>query len=91
MEPEWMKKISSETVCNFFYVFFVAYAVLAALMILTLVAGLTVMKKAGGLGVLVGIQGLITFGIATVFMLFYYIICDRALLAGKATKEQQVY
>ena len=53
MEPEWMKKFSNMTVCNFFYVWFIVYAVFALLALvlavgtfMTLVDGLHHFKQA---------------------------------------------
>ena len=83
MEPEWMKKIPSESVCNFFYFFFVVYAVLFVLALLTTIGVFSFTKKLGAAGIAIGLQGLVMTLIPGVFALFYYIICDRALLANK--------
>lgn len=82
-EPDWIKKISSDTVCNFFYFFFVLYAVLAILAFITAIGGFVYGKKLGPAGMLLGFQGLLMTLIPAVFALFYYIICDRALLSGR--------
>lgn len=79
-----MKKISSETVCNFFYAFFVIYAILFAISVLTFVGVLGYAKKLGMAGVGLGLQALIGTGIIGTQMLFFYLICDRALLKAKA-------
>ena len=81
-----MKEISSETVCNFFYVFFIVYAVLFALSFVALIGTLFSLKKLGGAGLFMAIQGMIITAIPGVMMMFYYIICDRALL-GKQSEE----
>jgi hypothetical protein len=82
MEPEWMKKISSESVCNFFYIFFIVYAVLFALSLVAMIGTFFNMKKLGAAGIFMGFQGVIITAIPGVMMMFYYIICDRALLAS---------
>lgn len=81
MEPAWMKKFSNTTVCNFFYVWFVVYAVLAALALLITVGTFISIKKLDFAGVMIILQPLITLLIATSFMMFYYIICDRSLMS----------
>jgi hypothetical protein len=83
MEPEWMKNISSETVCNFFYVFFIVYAVLFVLSLVAMIGTFVSIKKLGAAGVFMALQGIIITAIPGVMMMFYYIICDRALLASK--------
>ncbi len=90
MEPDWMKKISSESVCNFFYVFFIVYAILFAISLVTMVGTLFSMKKFGAAGLFMALQAVIITAIPGVMMMFYYIICDRALLGqqegGKASQ-----
>ena len=82
-----MKQIPSESICNFFYFFFIVYAVLFVLSILATIGVFTFTKKLGAAGIAIGLQGVIMTIIPGVFTLFYYIICDRALLA---TKKQDV-
>ena len=86
MEPQWTKGISSETVCTFFYVFFIIYAILFGLALLGVVAVALNMKKMGAAGLPLTIQAVLTAGIGGTAMLFYYLICDRALLGGKASE-----
>ncbi len=80
MEPEWTKAISSETICNFFYVFFVIYAVLAGLLIIYIVGLVINFKKLAAVGLPVFFQAIFIFGLAVVQLLFHYLICSRALL-----------
>ena len=84
MEPQWTKAISNETVCTFFYVFFIIYAVLFGLALLGVVAVALNMKKIGAAGLPLTIQAVVTAGIGGTAMLFYYLICDRALLGGNS-------
>jgi len=85
MEPEWMKAITNTTVCNFFYFWFVFYAILLILAIITTIGSVFVAKKLGWAGVALSAQAIITSLLAGSFAMFYYIICDRALLI-KATE-----
>jgi hypothetical protein len=84
MEPEWMRKIPSSTICDFFYAFYVVYVVLFLIAALSAVMSLFYMKKLGLMGVLLAVQGLVVSGIAGTMMLFNYLVCDRALLAKTA-------
>jgi len=81
MEPEWMKKFSNTTVCNFFYVFFVIYAVFSLLALLLAVGTFMSVKKLDFAGVMFILQPVLILVLSTTFMMFYYIICDRTLLA----------
>jgi hypothetical protein len=83
-----MKKISSETICNFFYFFFVVYASLAVITLIGTLAVLFMVKMPRGLMFATGFQSLIMLVIASTAALFYYLICDRALLSGKANGRQ---
>ena len=83
MEPEWTKQIPSTTVCNFFYLFFVIYAILFALAVLGFFAVVMNFKKLGAGGLAMAFQGLLVGALTGTTMLFYYLICDRALLATK--------
>jgi len=84
MEPEWMKSISSTTVCNFFYNFYIVYLIIFIISLLTTVSIFMFGKKLGPAGIIMGIQGIIVTGVGATMMLFYYLICDRALLAKGA-------
>lgn len=91
MEPEWTRKIPSSSICNFFYAFFVIYAILFAVSILATIGVFSYMKKLGGAGIALGIQGLITTALGGTIMLFYYLICDRALLANAAVEMKETF
>jgi len=83
MEPTWMKQIASETVCNFFYAFFVAYSLLAALALAGTIGLLTLVKLPKGVQIGQGVYGLFMFTLAATQALFFYLICDRGLLGQK--------
>lgn len=84
MEPEWTKAISSETVCNFYYAFFVFYAVVSILVVVSTIAMLSSVKLPMGMLVMSGLQSLIVFALAAASALFHYLVCDRALKPGMA-------
>lgn len=91
MEPEWMRQIPSSTICNFFYAFFVVYAVLFVLSVVATLGIFGFSKKLGAAGVALGVQGLIMTGLGGTMMLFYYLICDRALLAKAAVEMKETF
>jgi hypothetical protein len=81
MDPAWMNEnISNSTICNFFYVFYVVYAILFVMALLSTVGSLFYMKKLGFSGVALAIQGLLMSGVAATMMLFFYLMCDRSLI-----------
>jgi hypothetical protein len=77
--PQWTDKIPNSTICGYFYVFFIIFAVWAALSLLGGVWIFATTKMS--LGVLVGIifNIILSFGISATSALFLYLICDRAL------------
>ena len=88
MEAAWMKAIPSASICNFFYFFFVVYAVILALAVLGFV-GIAVSPKLSkalsvpnSLGLTVGVL------VAGTQMLFFYLICSRSLLEVKPTTKE---
>ena len=81
-----MRQIPSSAICNFFYVFYVIYAVLFVLSVLSTISVFMTAKKLDGATIAVGVQGLVMTGIGATMTLFYYLICDRALI-GKAVEE----
>ena len=83
MEPSWTQPITNETVCNFFYTFFVAYAIIFVLSVLSLVGILSVFKLKTPTGMGMSLQLVLTALLAGINMLFNYLICDRALLSNK--------
>ena len=80
-----MKQISSQTVCDFFYIFFIIYATLLALLIVSggYLALFAKLPKGMELPVLVGYIVAVT--IAVVEVLFFYIVCDRSLLTPQSS------
>jgi len=83
MEPEWSKKISSNTICGTYYFIFVLYAIIASFAILGTLYALFKLKIQKGNAFLFGFQGLLTAVLAATLMLFQYLVCSRALLREK--------
>jgi hypothetical protein len=76
-EADWMKGISNETVCGYFYYVFLITAVFAAIILFWELSVVARNPKAGIGGIL---RTLPTLVLAVVNTLFLYIICSRALL-----------
>jgi hypothetical protein len=90
-EPEWMQKITNATVCNFFYAWFVVYAVFFVLSLIALISVFFSAKKLGSALAPIAIQSTLTMLIAASFMMFYYIICNRALLPLMNAKPHEPF
>jgi len=83
MSTQWTDKISDNVLCGYFYVFFVIFAVWAAL---SLVGGVWIYATTKlTFGVLMAIifNILLSFGISATSALFLYLICERALKPSK--------
>jgi hypothetical protein len=81
-EPEWTKQITSDVVCNFFYIFFVVYLVIGALSVLGFIGMAFTVKVSKSLMIWNAFLALIPVAIITTQFLFFYLICDRALKPG---------
>ena len=87
MEPDWMAKISSASICSFYYAFFVAYAIVAVIALIGLVLILT-SKLPLSFKLSVGFQSLISIALGVLLALFQYMVCDRALLASEVQRSE---
>lgn len=86
--PEWTDMISDNVLCNYFYIFFVIFAVWAAL---SLIGGVWIFASTKiTFGVLVAIifNILLSFGISATSALFLYLICERALKPSMKSQSQ---
>jgi hypothetical protein len=80
MAPEWTNKIPNYAICNFFYAFYVVYAIIFAFAVLQIVYIFAVVKKFDlSHGVMLG-SGFFTMALALILTLFHYLVCDRALM-----------
>jgi hypothetical protein len=84
-----MQKFSNENVCNFFYFWFVVYAIIFALAVLLSIGTLFSLKKLGPYEIILSLQSVIGALIAGAFMMFHYMICNRALLTPAASQEHK--
>ena len=77
--PQWTDSISNAAVCNYFYIFFIIFAVWAAISLLGGVWIFATTKMSFGMLIGVIFNILLSFGISATSALFLYLICDRAL------------
>lgn len=85
--PQWTDKISNTVVCNYFYVFFVVFAVWAAISLLGGVWIFATTKMSFGMLIGVIFNILLSFGISATSALFLYLICERALKPSTGVKN----
>lgn len=77
--PQWTDKIPNAVLCNYFYVFFLIFAVWAALSLLGGVWIFATTKLSIGMLIAIIFNILLSFGISATSALFLYLICERAL------------
>ena len=87
MEPPLFENIPSESVCNFFYWFSVAYAVIVVVSVLSLAHTLVTTKLKTPMSLALGLYQILVIALGSVSLMFNYLICDRALLAKSGGKE----
>jgi hypothetical protein len=81
LEPEWMKSISNNSICMYFYVMFLIVAVAAGLVVL---ADLAIVASSGGRkGLMLLVRSVLMLVLPLVNALFLYILCSRSLLEKK--------
>jgi hypothetical protein len=80
-EPEWMKSISNNSICMYFYIVFLVIAVAAGLVVLADVAIL--FGSGGRKGLMLLVRSLVMLVLPLVNALFLYILCSRSLLEKK--------
>ena len=85
--PQWTDKIPDDTICNYFYVFFIIFSAYAAIALLGGVYIFATSKMT--IGILIGVifNILLSFGISATSALFLYLICERALKPHMAVKN----
>ena len=83
-----MKSISNATICNFFYIFFIAYAIMAAAFVLGGIWVLATIKLPKGVDFVAGLMYIGMLAIVITELLFLYLICDRALIAAPTSSTQ---
>lgn len=88
--PQWTDKIPDSVICNYFYVFFIIFAVWAALSLLGGVWIFATTKMSFSLLIGIIFNILLSFGISATSALFLYLICERALKPAAALKVRNV-
>ena len=78
--PEWTKKISSNAVCTWYYILFIANCVIAGIALLFVVGVMPFLRLPKGIMIGQGFMAFVSISIAIVNALFLYLMCDRALL-----------
>jgi hypothetical protein len=77
MEPKWMKQIPDWSICNWFYIFYVANVIVVCLVIaLTLYALICAKKNFSFSNLFFALLHLIVAGTNA---LFFFLMCDRSL------------
>ncbi len=77
-EPEWMKSISNNSICTYFYILFLIVAVAAGVVVLSDLA--YVVGTGGRRGWMLLIRSLVALALPLINALFLYILCARSLL-----------
>ncbi len=79
-EPEWMRKIGSNTVCNYFYVIFIFTACVAGISIFMMLFVLPFLGLPRPTLIGQTLTSSLILALSVANALFLYIICDRSLL-----------
>lgn len=77
-EPEFLKSISSNTICGYFYIIFVIVSIAAGFIVLTDVA--YVFTSGGKRGLMLLLRSLIALALPVLNAMFLYLLCSRSLL-----------
>ena len=87
----WTDNIPDNLLCNYFYVFFVIFAVWAAI---SLIGGVLIVVKTKMSPMILissAFNILLSFGISATSALFLYLICERALKPSMKVKPEPEY
>jgi hypothetical protein len=82
MEPEWMKNVPSNLICDTYYAFFIIYVIIFGLTLVSMaytyfyLKGMSPVQKIG----MLALNGLVSV-VAVTLVMFMYLMCDRALIA----------
>lgn len=77
-EPEWLKDVKSETVCQWFYAMFFIAAIFGAIAVL--LHSYSYIRLYPKLPIAPLLTSIVTLTIGAVNALFVYVICSRSLL-----------
>ena len=80
MEPTWMKPVTSRTVCDFFYILFLARLIAAGLIVGLMIFTVLYTKRGGVEFYTAILTQAMVLSIVVVDAMFTYILCERALI-----------
>lgn len=80
-EPQWMKSISSNSICTYFYVLFLLVAVAAGVVVLMDFG--VILGSGGRRGWTLLLRSLVALALPLLNALFLYVLCARSLLERK--------
>lgn len=78
-KKQWTDTIASHVICDYFYIFFVIFSVMAAISFIGGVYIFTTTKMPFGILMAIIFNILLSGGVYSITALFLYLICDRAL------------
>jgi hypothetical protein len=85
---DWTDKIADSTLCDYFYFFFVLFAIWAAVSLLGGIFIFATTKLPLQMLIVMTFNILLSFGISATSSLFLYLICERALKPAIASQSQ---
>jgi len=82
MEPQWMKKVPSSLICDTYFAFFIIYAIIFGLALVSTAYTYFYLKgmSPGMKIIMLVLNGLVS-AVAVTLVMFMYLMCDRALIA----------
>jgi hypothetical protein len=84
MEPEWSKQISNPTVCQFFYVLAVVYAIFVVLGLISYIFGVSALKGIDpAMKFLISLLYSFSALVIITFYFFMFLLCDRSIGSKK--------
>ena len=86
--PQWTDKISDNVLCNYFGIFSIVYAILAAITLLGGIMIFSLVKMPFITLLKHSFTNILVFGLAITQALFLYLICERALKPSMASRKQ---
>ncbi len=78
---DWMDKVDNSSICTWYYAFFIINAIIASLAFVGLVLGLFMGSGPFFARFLNMTGSMVALAIAVVNALFFYLMCDRTLMA----------
>ena len=82
-EPEWMKSIPNDFVCNYVWVFSFVILLAGLITVAACIYLSVVYSKMRGSLILLAIQSLLSYGLIFFLYVCLYLICSRSLLNTK--------